>query len=77
MEREKVLQALDLCLSKDTENFCKCDNCPMMEDACDYAFIDTVTIPRALMKEVCSLLDPEKSEWGHVAYVETIPKSVQ
>ena len=79
MKREDVIEALDRCMMEDTEDFCKCEGCPMMEDenACDYAFRETVTVPRALLKEVSLLLDPDKSEWEHVAYVETVPKYVQ
>ena len=64
MRREDVIEALDRCMMED-------------ENACDYAFRETVTVPRALLKEVSLLLDPDKSEWNHVAYVQTVPKYVQ
>ena len=51
MEREKVLQALDLCTNEYPKDFCPCDNCPMMEAGCDYADLEYVTIPRQLIVE--------------------------
>ena len=69
MEREKVLQALDLCTKEYPEGFCPCDNCPMMEAGCDEADFEYVTIPHQLLNEIYKQLDPNKSEFTHIRYV--------
>ena len=70
MTREQVKQALDLCTKKDyPENFCPCDHCPMMEAGCDYADFEYVTIPRPLLNEIYNKLDPAKSEFTHIRFL--------
>ena len=70
MEKEKVLQALDYCTKALNNGANLCDNCPMMEAGCDeYREDGWVTIPRALIEEIYALLDPKKSEFTHVKYL--------
>ena len=69
MTQEQVKQAFELCTENWPEDFCPCDNCPMMEAGCDYADLEYVTIPRALRDEIYKQLDPEKSEFTHVKYL--------
>ena len=69
MEREKVLQALDLCTKEYPTDFCPCDHCPMMEAGCDEADFEYVTIPRQLLNEIYKQLDPAKSEFTHIKFL--------
>ena len=69
MTQEQVRNALDLCTKKYPKGFCPCDHCPMMEAGCDYADIEYVTIPRQLIEEIYKHLDPAKSEFTHVKYL--------
>lgn len=69
MTHEQVKQAFELCTGEWPEGFCPCDNCPMMESGCDYAEFDYVTIPRVLRDEVYKYLDPAKSEFTHIDYL--------
>ena len=69
MEREKVLQALDLCTKEYPKDFCPCDHCPMMEAGCDEADFQYVSIPRQLLIEIYKHLDPQRTEFTHVKYI--------
>lgn len=69
MKREELIHALDLCTNSYPEDFCPCDHCPMMERGCDEADFEYVTIPRSLLDEIYKQLDPNKSEFTHIRYV--------
>ena len=69
MKREELIHALDLCTNSYPENFCPCDHCPMMEHGCDEADFEYVTIPRQLLNEIYKQLDPAKSEFTHVKFL--------
>lgn len=69
MKREELIHALDLCTNTYPEDFCPCDHCPMMKAGCDEAAFDSVTIPCALVEEIYKQLDPNKSEFTHVKYL--------
>ena len=69
MTQEQVKQALDLCINEYPKDFCPCDHCPMMEAGCDIDYFDYVQIPRPLLKEIYKQLDPEKSEFTHVKFL--------
>lgn len=69
MTQEQVKQALDLCTKKYPTDFCPCDHCPMMEAGCDTDYFDYVQIPRPLLKEIYKQLDPAKSEFTHVKFL--------
>ena len=69
MTQEQVKQALDLCTKKYPNDFCPCDHCPMMEAGCDEADFEYVTIPRQLLNEIYKQLDPAKSEFTHVKFL--------
>ena len=69
MKREELIHALDLCTNSYPENFCPCDHCPMMEAGCDEANFEYVTIPRPLLDEIYKQLDPAKSEFTHVKFL--------
>ena len=69
MTKEQIRQALELCTGNWPENFCPCDNCPMMEAGCDTDYFDYVQIPRTLRDEIYKQLDPKKSEFTHVKYL--------
>jgi len=71
MTQEQVNQAFNLCTKKDyPEWFCPCDHCPMMEAGCnEFRDDEFVTIPRALVEEMQKLIDPAKSEFTHVRYL--------
>ena len=69
MTQEQVKQALELCTGDWPESYCPCDHCPMMEAGCDYADLEYVTIPRQLIEEIYKQLDPNKSEFTHVRYL--------
>lgn len=69
MTQEQVKQALELCTGDWPKDFCPCDHCPMMEAGCDYADMEYVTIPRQLIEEIYKQLDPNKSEFTHVRYL--------
>ena len=69
MTQEQIKQALDLCTGDWPEDFCPCDNCPMMEAGCDVDYFEYVKIPRPLLDEIYKQLDPAKSEFIHVKYL--------
>ena len=69
MTQEQVKQALDLCTKEYPKDFCPCDHCPMMEAGCDEAGFEYVTIPRQLLVEIYKQLDPAKSEFTHVKFL--------
>ena len=69
MTQEQVRHALDLCTKKYPKGFCPCDHCPMMEAGCDEADFEYVTISRQLLNEIYKQLDPNKSEFTHVKYL--------
>ena len=69
MKIEQLIHALDLCTNTYPEGFCPCDHCPMMEAGCDDADFEYVTIPRQLLVEIYKQLDPEKSEFTHVKFL--------
>ena len=69
MKIEQLIHALDLCTNTYLEGFCPCDHCPMMEAGCDEAEFEYVTIPRQLLNEIYKQLDPNKTEFTHIRYV--------
>jgi len=69
MKIEQLIHALDLCTNTYPESFCPCDHCPMMEAGCDEAEFEYVTIPRQLLNEIYKQLDPNKTEFTHIRYV--------
>ena len=69
MKIEQLIHALDLCTNTYPEGFCPCDNCPMMEAGCDEADFEYVAIPRQLLVEIYKQLDPAKSEFTHVKFL--------
>ena len=73
MDRKEIIQAIEYCMTQETEDFVPCDSCPMMEAGCDEGFTDFVEVPKCLLDEIVSKLK-EGSEWSHVAYVRTRPK---
>jgi hypothetical protein len=70
MKRQDVLKAWELCTTNPDDEFCPCDHCPMMDAGCDvYTEDDFIPIPHALVDEVHKLLDPAKSEFTHVRFL--------
>ena len=69
MRREELIHAMDLCTNSYPDDFSPCEHCPMMEDGCDEDALEFVTIPCALVKEIYKQLDPNKSEFTHIRYV--------
>ena len=69
MTQEQVKRALELCTGDWPESYCPCDHCPMMEAGCDTDYFDYVQIPRPLLKEIYKQLDPAKSEFTHVKFL--------
>ena len=69
MTQEQVKQALELCTGDWPKDFCPCDHCQMMEAGCDTDYFDYVQIPRPLLKEIYKQLDPAKSEFTHVKFL--------
>ena len=69
MKIEQLIHALDLCTNTYPNDFCPCDHCPMMEAGCDEAEFEYVTIPRQLLNEIYKQLDPNKSEFTHIRFV--------
>lgn len=70
MTMNEVLQAWDLCQMDATENFCPCDQCPMMENGCDRndRFIP---VPECLMREMSDMLKPG-SEWTYIGRARNV-----
>ena len=69
MTQEQVKRALELCTGDWPKDFCPCDHCPMMEAGCDEADFEYVAIPRQLIVEIYKQLDPAKSEFTHVKFL--------
>lgn len=69
MTQGQVKRALELCTGDWPESYFPCDHCPMMEAGCDTDYFEYVQIPRPLMVEIYKQLDPEKSEFTHVKFL--------
>jgi len=69
MKIEQLIHALDLCTNTYPDDFCPCDHCPMMEAGCDEAEFEYVTIPRQLLNEIYKQLDPNKTEFTHIRFI--------
>ena len=57
MTKEELLHAMECCIKNDA-----CDQCPMMEDVCDFPFVPFVQLPVPLVVSVMEELKDDKAK---------------